>query len=173
MRNKTSVADSLLGTLQTAVCIMGALCVLASVQTAYGQETGTNAGPEVKKEEKKEVKEIIKTGQIAGEGIVNPTGTFNVDTDGSSPGDQASAIGASVSRMGRDKCEAVVTNMSKDNSYSVNFKVIGKNNLSGQKQSDKFFTATLKPQQKVTRAVTCADNSNMYVELLSARKVGK
>jgi hypothetical protein len=173
MRNKKSVADSLLGTLQVAVCILGALCVLASFQTAYGQDNGTKAAPEVKKEEKKEVKEIIKTGQIAGEGIVNPTGTFNVDTDGSTPGDQASAIGASVSRMGKDKCDAVVSNMSKDNSYSVSFKVIGKNNLSGQKQSEKYFSATLRPQQKVTRAVSCADNSNMYVELVSAKKLGK
>ncbi|HQH27288.1 MAG TPA: hypothetical protein PLP17_07825, partial [Oligoflexia bacterium] len=103
--------------------------------------------------------------------IAEKTG-LDISTDGATPGDDQNVISASVSQIGRGECQATITNTSNVNSYSVSFKVVGRNER-GSKLVDKSYSASLKPQQKVTRQMDCPAEANMEVVLQSARKTNK
>ncbi len=126
-----------------------------------------------KKAEPSKVEEKVQTGTIASTGRFGGGVTgLDISTDGATPGDDQNVISASVSQIGRGECQATITNTSNVNSYSVSFKVVGRNER-GSKLVDKSYSASLKPQQKVTRQMDCPAEANMEVVLQSARKTNK
>lgn len=116
--------------------------------------------------EKKEDK--IKTGVIASTGTTAQSASINVDTSGSSPGDEVSAISGSVSRVKRNECVARVLNNG-TKTYAVSFAVEGINKR-GLKTLSKSYSATIAPKGVAEKNVSgCNEDLDLYVNLKSAK----
>ena len=164
--NKTSYVTLLAG-ISAAVLLLLALHPIAAAEDEAPQKQPVKA----EKKDKPEVVEKVQIGTIASSGSFGQSHTTNVQTDGAAPGDEANVISGGVSRSGRDQCTATMTNTSQTNTYSVSFKVVGRNE-GGSKTVEKSYSATLKPKQRITRDLRCGD-ANMEVVLQSAKKIGK
>ena len=126
-----------------------------------------------KKDEPPKVEEKVQTGTIASTGRYGGGTTgLDINTDGATPGDEQNVISASVSQIGREECAATITNTSVTSSYSVSFKVVGRNER-GVKLLDKSYSASLKPKQSVQRTMDCPADANLEVVLQSAKKTSK
>ncbi len=159
------------------LCASLLLVTAVAPEAADSQEGKDSAADsaEAKAEEKsakaKEASETVRTGVIATTGSYGFENT-GVDSDatGSAPGDEEpSVISGSVSMKSRDECLSQVTNTSPENSYSVSYRVIGRNDR-GSKVFSKGFARSLKPGQVDTRDFRCDPNWKMEVELRSAKK---
>ena len=150
-------------------------CFLVFSQMAVAQQdesasSETEKKTESKEEKKAEEEENIRTGVIANTGSfgLGPQ-SITTDTSGASPGDEASVIQANVSRLGGEKCNVTVSNASKENTYSVGYRVIARNNR-GSKVSSKYFSGRLRAGEKQMREVNCDRDHRMSVELVKANK---
>ncbi len=115
--------------------------------------------------------EKVQTGVISTIGSYGQSVSFGSNTSDQVPGDVPNTISGSIKHTTRGKCQAVVTNSSEENSYSVSFKVV---TVSAKWKTSlkNSYVATLKPKQNVTRDFSCGDE-NMQIVLQSAKKIGK
>ncbi len=117
---------------------------------------------------KEEEKEPVRTGTIAGSGRFKETKGINVDSSGSSPGDEPSVISGAVSRKSQTECVAKIVNSGKKR-YSVSFKVVGVD-ARGSKVLDKSFSGSVSPGSTLEKTVSsCKTGLNLSVDLRSAR----
>ena len=115
-----------------------------------------------------EVEENVKPGVIASSTKTGSFAAIDVQTSGSSPGDEANVISASIAQKGGNECVAIVTNNGAK-TYSVSFQVVG-TTASGSKPLNSSYSATLKPKQSVERLVSrCDKDLNLAVVLKSAK----
>lgn len=139
--------------------------------TASGENTAPAKSSSDAASKKEEKKELVKTGVIASSSTIPDRGAVDVETSGSSPGDETSVVTGSISRTGRTECTAKIINNG-EKSYSVSFAVEGTNKR-GAKVLSRYFSATVKPKGTVEKVVTgCAEDLNMGVNLKSARASG-
>ena len=144
------------------------LCLAEDAPSSSGQAASDSSAAASKKEEKKEV---VKTGVIASSSTVPDRGAVDVETSGSSPGDDTSVVTGSISRTGRTECTAKIINNG-EKSYSVSFAVEGTNKR-GAKVLSRYFSATVKPKGSVEKVVSsCPEDLNVGVNLKSARALG-
>lgn len=154
--------------------LLPGLLVISSATFVFGvasagAEDSATPPPSDKPADAKAKEEPIATGVIANSGSV-PTGSaVDVNTQGATPGDEASVIQGSVSQASRGKCSATVTNGSEENTYSVRYRVVGTDER-GNSALKKSFSAVLKPSQSQTREVSCKPEYRMQIVLLSATK---
>ena len=134
-----------------------------------GDAAPSNDSGDSAKVEKKE--EIVKTGVIASTPSRGQSGAVNVETGGDAPGDEASTISGGISVTGRNRCTAKIMNSSDENSYSVRYKIQGKNER-GSRTLNKSYSAVVGPGKTHSRAVRCNENDAMSLRLLSAKKSG-
>jgi len=128
------------------------------------------AEAEVEKKEKKDSKYVFQKGVIASFGDYSGSAAVNATTSDKVSGEKLSPISGSVHRKG-DYCIAVVSNISKDSSYSVSFKVVGTDKR-GQNVLSRSYSASLKPGGSTEKEVSCDKEWSMQVVLTSGRKSG-
>lgn len=161
--------NSLLASL-TLLFIPSGFAQDASGGVAAGTSTSVSSEEVVRTKSDKKV-EKVKVGTIANSGTSVASGAVDVQTSGASPGDTPSPITGSISVQDRRRCLASVQNNSKENTYSVRFKVQGSNER-GTRTVNKSFTARLAPGASTSRTFTCNADDQMSVVLSSATKVG-
>ncbi len=144
---------------------------LAQDSKADSSASGSVSSEEVVRTKSEKEVEKVKTGTIANTGTFVSSGAVDVQTAGASPGDAKSPITGSITPEGRRRCLATVKNSSKENAYSVRFKVQAKNDR-GTKTVNKSFSARLSPGASTSRTFTCDPDDSMSVILSSATKIG-
>ncbi|MCC6932985.1 MAG: hypothetical protein IT292_06995 [Deltaproteobacteria bacterium] len=118
-----------------------------------------------------EPEEKVVTGVIASQGNAPGNTPTSIDSASEAPGDEAGVITGSIERRGSSSCQAILSNNSKKNSYSVSFAVIGKD-ARGSQVLKRTYSATIKAQQSLTREVNgCAKGLSLSVLVSSARKL--
>lgn len=122
--------------------------------------------------EEKPAEEKVITGVIASTATTGKPGAINVETSGSSPGDEVSAVSGSISHGRKNECIARILNNG-TKTYSVTFTVEGINKR-GLKTLSRNFSATVAPGGIAERSVDgCHDELSLTVNLKSARPLGK
>ena len=145
-----------------------------SVQPVRNQPDNTAGSPDsvhankagAKKDPKDDKGAVLKPGVIASVGQSAGSTAVNASTEGSTPGDDASAISASIKPGKRPgQCDAVVSNSSETDTYSVGYAVRAFDQGSGKTSNSQYFSASLPPKKSVVRTVTCKKGEGMQVML--------
>jgi len=116
-----------------------------------------------------EVKETIQPGVIASFGKIKRAGSVGVSSTGEAGGGANSPISASIRPTSKGSCEAVVSNTSPVNSYSIRFSISGQTST-GSSVGKRSFSARLKPGGSTTKTVSCPKGAGMKVVLKSGKK---
>jgi hypothetical protein len=128
-------------------------------------------------EAKEEVKEEIAEPETLKKGVVASFGQYQkqagVDhTEQPTIGegdDEVQVVSGSISRLGRTKCQAVITNSSKEYAYFVRFKAIGSTH-SGTKAFSKSLSGLAPAGGRLTRQFSCGEGLNLRLEITSGRR---
>lgn len=116
--------------------------------------------------------EKVKTGIVASTETTGKPSAINVETSGSSPGDEVSAVSGSISRGKKNECIARILNNG-TKTYSVTFSVEGVNKR-GLKTLSRNFSASVAPKGVVEKKFGgCNEDLSLYVNLKSAKPSGK
>lgn len=141
------------------------LVVISFTLIAYAEDK-----PAEKASDKPEEK--VKTGIIASTSTSPGSISIDVDTSGSSPGDDINVISASISRVKKNECVVKLTNGG-EKTYSVSYAVEGVNKR-GMKTLSKSFSASVAPKATKENSVSgCNEDLNLSVNLKSAKASGK
>ncbi len=145
------------------------LAVVGFFNNAFAEDQVEDEKPV---EQKLEKPEKVKTGVVASSLTTGrPTG-INVETSGSSPGDEVSAVSGSISHGKKNQCIARIINNGKK-TYSVSFSVEGINKR-GLKVLSRYFSATVAPKGVAERNVDgCQEDLSLSLNLKSAKALGK
>ncbi len=138
---------------------------------AYAQATAKDAKEEENRN--RPVKDgVIRPGVIASSG--RHKGAYATDATSSTEagGDTPLAVTGSIRRLNRAECSVVLSNSSKEESFSVSYAVEGVDPR-GNKVLRRTYSATLKPGATKTNTLKCAPDLAMQVVLTSGKKVGK
>lgn len=145
------------------------LAVIGFSSTAFAEDTALEEKPIEAKTEKPEK---VKTGIIASTITTGRPTAIDVETSGSSPGDEVSAVSGSISHSKKNTCIARILNNGKK-TYSVTFSVEGINKR-GLKTLSRNFSATVAPKGVAERSVDgCHEDLSLAVNLKSAKPLGK
>ena len=133
---------------------------------AEKENKGAAGAEKTAQDEKDDKGAVLKPGVIAsvGGGGSGPT-AVSADTGGAAPGDEATAISASIKPGKGGKCEAIVSNTSETDTYSVSFAVQSFDKKSGKAGSSQSYSASLAPKKSVSRSVTCQKNDGLQIKL--------
>lgn len=132
------------------------------------------AAPAVTKSEDEKAAEEddgkLNLGVIASQGSYEHAASVNSAYSPEAAGGDAAPVSGSISRTKRDECALTLVNSDKKNSYRVSYEAVGKNDR-GVQVVRKTYTSTLRPDEKVTKSLSCRPGLNMQVSLTSGKKV--
>lgn len=148
--------------------LLGIMCLLLGVNVAVAQDGAESTSEKSAENEEEEEKVITGTIATTGNYGFGPTAIASGST-GPAPGSEAGAIVAGVKRTSRDECRVTISNNSKENGYSVRFRLVERDS-SGREVGGKSFAASLDPEKSEVRELSCQNDTNLSVELDSARK---
>lgn len=140
--------------------------VLLSAASA-GAQVDSRAGAQAEEEKV----ENVNTGLIAGSGSFATSGSLDVQTSGSAPGDEASVITGGVTFGKGGTCEVSISNSSEKNAYAVNYRVVGTPQIGASSKTLKSLSARLSPGETVSRKVNCAGYTAVGLDLRSSKKI--
>jgi hypothetical protein len=153
----------------TGICFSTSLVLLTGV-TAFAQSAPSQPAAEPAAEQKKDEK--LPTGVIASYGSSQRSSSVDVSSTDSAPGDKGTPVVGRIKQLGNNQCEVTVQNLSKKDSYSVNYAVIGTDS-SGREVFKRTFSSTLGKERSTTNRVTCEQGLSMSVVLRSGKRLGK
>lgn len=144
-----------------------AFCLICSA-SAFAQENADEAA--ATGEEQKQEKTTLTPGVVASFGEYSGQATVDVQTSTKAAGEEVSPIQASVQRLSGESCRAVIANASKEDSWSVRYRIIGMRN--GREVMSKSFSGRLEPgEQKMHDNIRCPKGASMAVEIRSGKKI--
>lgn len=152
-------------TLQRSIKAQAAVAILSCLISfsAFAQD----AKKEVENTDPKELKTgVVASSQKSGASSL----AIESETGDSAPGGEASPVSASISKIGRGKCEARFINKSEQSSYSVRYRATG-SDANGRESFKRVFSATLGPKKSSSQSFSCRDDLNLSVELVSGKKI--
>lgn len=127
----------------------------------------TTSGEAVK-EEKPQKSPDLKTGVIANYSKATSATAIGAQTGDSAPGDEPTAISGSIRPGKSGKCDAVLTNTSDTDTFSVNF-AIQVLNKSGRISKNIHFSTSVAPHKTSVKSFTCNKKDSMQIVLKSGR----